>query len=63
MHHVVETLVLSDDDAVAIGVALGFDKPDAVGHLHRVGEVVVGLAILGAHHVGTIEFQGIGILG
>ena len=40
--HVEQTVHLYHDDAVALSMALGLDKVDAVGNLLAFGEVVVG---------------------
>ena len=63
MEHVEQTVVLQNGDAVALGVALRLDEPQAVGNLHGVGEVVIGLAKLGADDVVSLQFHRIGVLG
>ena len=63
VEHIVETVVFGNDDAVALGVALGLDKPNARSYLLGVGEVLIRLAILSAHNVVAFQFHGVGILG
>jgi hypothetical protein len=41
VEHIEEALVFHDDDAVAPGMALGLDEPDAGDDLLALGEVVV----------------------
>ena len=55
VEHVEQPFVLCNDDAVAIGVALGFDEPDAVSYLLRIGEVLIGRSILGTNDVSAFS--------
>ena len=64
MEHVEEAIQLGDDDAVALGVALGLNEPDAVGHLLGTREVLVRLLVFGADDVPAFrKFHCVGILG
>jgi len=63
VEHIEEAVVLGNDDAVAFGVALSLDEPDAIGHLLGVGEVLVGLTVLSAHDVLALQLHGISIFG
>lgn len=37
MEHIIEIILLGDDDAIAFGMTLGLDEPDAFGHLLCIG--------------------------
>ena len=47
VEHIVQALVLGDDDAVAVGVALGLNKIDTVGNLLAGREVLVRAVLVG----------------
>ena len=63
VEHVVQASVFGNDDAVAVGMAFGFNEIDAIGNLLAGREVLVRAVLVGdAHNVLTREFQRIGIL-
>ena len=64
MHHVEESVVFGDDDAVAFGVSLRFNEIDSVCDFFAFREVVVRpVLVSAAHNVWAFELHGVGIFG
>ena len=64
MHHVEESVVFGDDDAVSFGVSLRFNEVDSVCDFFAFREVVVrSVLVNAAHDVWTFELHGVGIFG
>ena len=63
--HVVEAVVLQNDDAVTVGVVLGLNEPDTISHFRCLEKVVIGsILIVSADDAVVLwKFQCIGILG